>query len=825
MNRKSQKVIASVLLSSMLLTNTAFAAPSVINKSETVYVIQKDGKTKDKTVSVWLNSEENIKGKDKTDLTNIKNLKTDEEVNPERGYINWNEDKKDIYYQGKSDKDLPVEINIKYFLDGKEMDNNELKGKSGHLKIEIESVNKKYVTKKINGKNTRVYSPYTVVSAMSFNTEIASNIEAENSKVVKDGKNEVVTTVLTPGLRENFESILEDRQMEDFKDGATIEMEVEKYEPVEVYAVISNELFQNKVDIESIDKLRDGINELEDNSQKLVDASVKLSDAQGELNTGIGDVNSGVGKLHDGSQELYDKSGELEDKFDDVIEKVKPVPGYVAEMDDGGTKLTSGISDYTGAVGKMNENTGAMIDGAHKLAKGSADLDDGLGKLKDATSQLRAGSSKLSQIGDLKEEALKKLIELKKGIEALHAGAGKLQAGADDAVKGVKELVGTEKNPGMEQFNEGMQEMNKEVQNITLPDLSSLEKVDVSTNLQAIGGGAQAIGNNLEDIKKAIGILSTIKVTTIDKDGNEIQVTPPEVAQVIGLLQTAAVNIGTNASTIGRATKEVGSQLQELQGLSGNLSGMSTQVEKLKTGMNKLASSSKALNAGTQKLAAGLPALQDGAKQLNDGLGTVETELNGGISQITDKMDVSQLIKLSDSLVQLDDATGQLKDGSSKLREGTEESEDGVNKLASAISELDSNSGKLNDGANELSSGLHEFRDKSKMFNDFPRLKTEGLSPMRDGIRKLNDGIVELNDGTVKLQDGGDVIDDAMRKFSDKLEEFKQRGIDELDNKTKDLPEFKEVVDTMSDLAKDETSFTGTSDGFDTKSRIILKIK
>lgn len=820
MNRKSQKVIASVLLSSILLTNTAFAAPSVINKSETVYVIKKDGKTKDKTVSVWLNSEENIKGKDKTDLTNIKNLKTDEKVNPESGYINWHEDKKDIYYQGKSNRDLPVDVNIKYFLDGKEMSNSELKGKSGNLKIEIETENKKYVTKKINGKSTKVYAPYTVVSAMSFNSEVASDIEAENSKVVKDGKNEVVTTVLTPGIRENFENILEDRQMEDFRDSATIEMKVEKYEPIEAYTVISNELFQDKVNIESIDKLRDGINELEDNSQKLVDASIKLSDAQGELNSGIGDVNSGAGKLHDGSQELYDKSGEFEDKFDDVIEKVKPIPGYVAEMDDGGTKLSSGISEYTGAVGKMNENTGAMIDGAQKLAKGSADLDDGIGKLKDATSKLRAGSSKLNEVGDLKEKALKKLMELKSGINQLSMGASKLEKGAGDAADGSQELAA-----GMNEFNTNIKEMNKQVQGITLPDLSGLENVDVSANLEAIGGGAQAIGNNLGDIQKAIGVLATIKVTTIDQDGNEIQVTPPEVAQVIDLLQTAAGNIGVNAKTIGRSTQEVGSKLQALQGLGGNLSGMSSQMDKLKGGMSELAGASNKLNAGANKLSENLPKLQQGAGELSDGIDQVNTGLEAGIQKITSEMDVSQLIELSDALVKLDDATGELKDGSSKLREGTEESEDGVNKLASAISELDSNSNDLSSGANELSSGLHEFRDKSKMLDDFPRLKTEGISPMRDGIRKLNDGIVELNDGTVKLQDGGDVIDDAMRKFSDKLEEFKQRGIDELDNKTKDLPEFKDVVDTMSDLAREESSFTGTSDGFDTKSRIIVKIK
>ena len=64
-----------------------------------------------------------------------------------------------------------------------------------------------------------------------------------------------------------------------------------------------------------------------------------------------------------------------------------------------------------------------------------------------------------------------------------------------------------------------------------------------------------------------------------------------------------------------------------------------------------------------------------------------------------------------------------------------------------------------------------------------------------------------------------------MKIFAEKLEEFKQKGIDELDKKTQELPEFKEIVDTMSELSEEDSSFTGTTADFDTKYRIIEKIK
>ena len=65
----------------------------------------------------------------------------------------------------------------------------------------------------------------------------------------------------------------------------------------------------------------------------------------------------------------------------------------------------------------------------------------------------------------------------------------------------------------------------------------------------------------------------------------------------------------------------------------------------------------------------------------------------------------------------------------------------------------------------------------------------------------------------------------SQKEFSSKLGEFKQKGIDELGNKTKNINTFKDIIDVMFSMSKQNTSFTGTDDNFDTKSRIIEKIK
>ena len=371
MKKNIEKILALSLVSSMTFANLSFAEQQdLIKKSETVYVTVEGNEIKDKSVSVWLNSDKNIKANDKSNLTNVKDLKTDKMLKSENGYLKLDENKKDIYYKGDTDKKLPVDVSVKYFLDGKEMKASELEGKSGHLKIVITSKNNRYEAKTIDGQSRNVYSPYVVVAAMTFDDEKVENVTSDDIKVVKDGKNEIVTTVMTPGMKQNLRGIVEDKNLDKFKDEVSVEMDIKDYKPVEIYSVITNEFFQEKKNIDSLDKLQNGVKELQDNSQKLVDASVKLSEGQDKLNSGISQMQTGVTKLHSGSQKLASSTQQMQGKFSGIQSKVGPIQGYVAQMNDGSLKLYNGISDYTAAVAKIKQNTAKIKAGSEKLAKG-----------------------------------------------------------------------------------------------------------------------------------------------------------------------------------------------------------------------------------------------------------------------------------------------------------------------------------------------------------------------------------------------------------------------------------------------------------------------
>lgn len=777
MKKNIEKILALSLISSMTFANLSFAEQQdLIKKSETVYVTVEGNEIKDKSVSVWLNSDKNIKANDKSNLTNVKDLKTDKELKSENGYLKLDENKKDIYYKGDTDKKLPVDVSVKYFLDGKEMKASELEGKSGHLKIVITSKNNRYEAKTIDGQSRNVYSPYVVVAAMTFDDEKVENVTSDDIKVVKDGKNEIVTTVMTPGMKQNLTGIVEDKNLDKFKDEVSVEMDIKDYKPVEIYSVITNEFFQEKKNIDSLDKLQNGVKELQDNSQKLVDASVKLSEGQDKLNSGISQMQTGVTKLHSGSQKLASSTQQMQDKFSGLQSKVGPIQGYVAQMNDGSLKLYNGISDYTAAVGKIKENTAKIKEGSEKLAKGATDLDNGVGKLKDATSQLRAGTENMKEMTAQKDQLLEKSSQLSNGLNGLAGSYGQL-ADTVEQISGKSQQL----KDSSAQFNEKLQQVAQ-----------LAGGADGSASTEKIARGLES---------SAEGLNNAIQQLQANNEEGQLNDT-------IAYLQAQKNVMYVQAESIRNAGSQNAGQ-QKLQAALAQLAQSSTALSQGNADLsNALMRTSAAMNQSKAKLV-------DSSNQLSQGLGQMGGALNGA----------DGLSTLKDSIDKLDDATGQIKGGSQTLKEGTLQNEKAMAMLLNGMEELDKNSSALVEGSSKLSGGLQEFNKQSALLSSLSQINEKAIIPMSNAINMLNDGLGKLDSSTGQLKSGSDKLASGQKEFSSKLKEYKEKGIDELSNKTKDLNKFKDIIDAMSDLAVKDSSFTGTDNNFETKSRIVEKIK
>ena len=134
--RRLSKALAMFLAAALTIPVAVpvAASESTADKEETVYVkTDANGEEKTVIVSDWLkNFSGEAKIKDATDLTDVENVREMRHTNEaKRTVLHGNANGKDIYYQGTSDKNLPVSMKVTYYLDGKEISPKKLVGKSG----------------------------------------------------------------------------------------------------------------------------------------------------------------------------------------------------------------------------------------------------------------------------------------------------------------------------------------------------------------------------------------------------------------------------------------------------------------------------------------------------------------------------------------------------------------------------------------------------------------------------------------------------------------------------------------------------------------------
>ena len=113
LNRISKTVISGLLVTSLVVSNGAYANAQKISKDESVYVnADESGATTKITVSNWLkNAGINGTINDESDLKDIQNVKGDETFTQNGDDVQWSAGSNDIYYQGTTDK-LPFLIPI-----------------------------------------------------------------------------------------------------------------------------------------------------------------------------------------------------------------------------------------------------------------------------------------------------------------------------------------------------------------------------------------------------------------------------------------------------------------------------------------------------------------------------------------------------------------------------------------------------------------------------------------------------------------------------------------------------------------------------------------
>ena len=624
----------------VLADHTTDSEDTGFSKEESVYVkADASGNVKKTTVSEWLKNPEKGTISDTSELKDIKNVKGDETFETgSNNNVSWKSEGNDIYYQGTTDKELPVDVKVSYKLDGKSISPEDLKGKSGKVEIQFSYDNKSKQTVNVNGEDVEMYTPFTMVSAMMLSSDEYSNVSVENGKLISDGDKNIVVGVAFPGLADDLN--LKDSDMDiDIPETVTITADVKDATIGTSITMASAELMNEfgLDDIDSFDDLQDSIDDLEDATNQLVDGSKEaadgskeLADGVGTLNDGAGTLASGAGTLADGVNTLNEKSGTLVSGVNTLASGVQAYTGGVEELYAGSNDLVSGAQELADGAATLNTNIASAADGANSLVEGAKSLKKGLGTAKDT---LDKG---ISALDNVTEENIKNSVTATANTDEVTASVNK-------------------------------------------PEVTAIvnDHIDENTTEEE----KEAITKAVED---ALGQCTA----SVDKDSIKVEKTVNDNAKLITQSVKGAQDYMNGVGT--SLTQSSGSKEQPsvLDGVNGIESGASTLAGYLGLGDGKtltigigaagLASGSEKLLAGTQKLQAGAAQLHDNSAPLMAGV----TSLKDGGSQLA-----SGVSQLANGANQVADGAGTLSNGTQTLLDGANTLADGNQTLADGMQE------------------------------------------------------------------------------------------------------------------------------------------
>lgn len=514
MKKISMKIIAlclCVILAASGITATAFAvnsdgdeaenketaaetvveneASADISKDETVYVLAgADGSAKKIIVSDWLkNSLGSNSLSDKSELTDIENVKGDESYSVNGGEMIWNAEGGDIYYQGSTEKDLPVDMSVTYTLDGEPISANDLVGKSGRVTIRFDYKNKQYETVEIDGKQEKIYVPFAMLNCVILDDDVFTNVAVQNGKLINDGGRTVVIGMAFPGLKENL-AISEDKLK--IPDYVEISADAKDFKLGNTVTVATNGLF-NSLDTDkftSITKLSDSVKQLPSAMAQLLDGSSQLYGGLSELLEKSGDLAAGIDQLANGSDNLKSGAESLDSGAEELqagAEQLSEGLNTLTASNDvlnGGAKqvfdtLLASANSQLAAAGLevptlTVENYGQILDGV--IAKSGGSTSEGakpIVALKSSLDSYNTFYLGLQSYTAGVADAAAGANALKAGTDNLKSGTSRLSAGASELSSGILDLKNatpalvdgiTQLRDGSMQLSDGLNEFNEQ---------------------------------------------------------------------------------------------------------------------------------------------------------------------------------------------------------------------------------------------------------------------------------------------------------------------------------------------------------------------------
>ena len=553
----------------------------------------------------------------------------------------------------------PVKVKVAYTLDGKDMRPEDLAGASGYLVMRIDYENTISSMQEIGGKQARIYTPFLCMTAALLDSDVFSNVTAENARVIEDKGGLAVIGYAVPGLRESLDLNPDDVDL-DLPEYLQIEADVTDLAMDPLYTIVTPELFGD-LDTSDLDfgDLGEGTGELQDAMAQLIDGSGTLSDALHKLAEGSDQLGGGAAALQEALGALPTGMGKLKKGASSLAKGLNEASTVAGKLSEGATSLSeaaSGASQLVaGASVKNGEATEAVAELKGQVA--ALNLDGAKQAMDDAASAAQAAQSATNEAKGLFDETL--------------AGTAVQKEAAQTSITAAQGALG-------------------ELSSVLDDESLALTDEQKEALAGALAEKSAAVQSSLEEASGAVAAISTAA--------------PEGLTEKTDAMTGAAQKLTESASTLTDASTKVAAvgagadtALQKLGETAGALAGASAYVEGVASGASDL-------NKGIAGLAGGIDGAAEGAGSLAKGLGSMAKQAPKAIKG------VEALAKGADQLTSAIDATAQ---GSDTLTEGLSTfNDEGITKLVDALDDLDGDMTGVTDR-------IEALRDAAKAYDSF----------------------------------------------------------------------------------------------------------
>ena len=614
---KNKKMISGLLLFTITsyMTIPVFAA----SKSETVYSnLDSNGKAYKTIVSTQLTNED--KSDEITDISNLLNIENtngDETFKKEGNKIVWDSNGNNIYYKGESDKQLPVECKITYELNGEEISAEELKGKSGNVKIKINYTNNEKHIVSINGKQVTMYTPFIIVAGTKIDNAKNKNIQITNGKIVDNGESTLAVGIAMPGMQENIGI---SKSKIDIPEEIEISMETEDFEMGNIIAVVA---------VKGIDEdLTSDLNSMYSQINELANASNEILAGANQLKEGTSELVSGVDQLKDGTGAAYAGSKQIKDEVEESTKNLKndntpAIDSKTLEAIKAQAMQSATLSDEQKAGIAAQAKAGAKLTDAQKA--GIAAQAKAAAKLTDAQKAEIAAQAKLTD-----EQKAKITAQAKAGAE----------------------FTETQKTAIIEQaqkkYTETLTEAEKQLiltvaqntayQTATTTALAVAESTAEATALKV----AQSVAESTAEAT-ALKVAQSVAESTAEATAQTVaQSTATQTAETTALTVAQSTATQTAGATATQTATQVGNQAKQkfTNQVVSQMSTLGTALDELTNGLANIDNGVSALSVGTNKLDSGALQLANGVKTFNEqGISKINNLVNGDLRNIASRVE------------------------------------------------------------------------------------------------------------------------------------------------------------------------------------------